>query len=109
MLKKKYLILLFILFLPVLWVVSAIKDDKKDNIPDSIEKFIPASVKNFLLENIFYKKKLYEAIEDKRKRLAIKGAELTVESKIVDKLLHSWYEDGLDNLKFEKISENQIL
>ena len=44
----------------------------------------------------------------KKKRL-VKGAELNVESKIVDKLLHSWYEDGLDNLKFEKISENQIL
>ena len=64
---------------------------------------------NFLLENIFYKKKLYKTLENKKKRLAIKGAELNVESKIVDKLLHSWYEDGLDNLKFEKINENQIL
>ena len=77
MIKKKYLVLLFTLFLilPVAWVVNAIKDDKKDNIPDSIEKFIPLSVKNFLLENIFYKKnymrhlKIKEKISDKRSRI----------------------------------------
>ncbi len=111
MFKKKYSIwlLIIIFILPIIWTFNAIRDDKKDNIPDSIEKFIPLSVKQFLIENIFYKKKLLEAIENRQKRIAIKGAELAVESQIVDKLLHNWYDDGLDNLKFDKITEEQIL
>lgn len=110
MLKKKSLIfIIIIILLPVLFTINAIRDDKQDNIPDSVEKLIPPQVKKFLIENIFYKKKLLEAIENKKRRLAIKGAELSTESEIVDKLLNDWYENGLDNLKFDKIKDDQIL
>ena len=48
MIKKIFSSVIYIvLILPVAWVVNAIKDDKKDNIPDSIEKFIPLSLKFF--------------------------------------------------------------
>jgi len=110
--NRKKIILIFILifvFLSMVFVLNAIKDKQKDNIPNSIEKFIPSSVKNFLLENIFYKEDLYKKIERLRQRVINKDAELKLESKLVDKLLHEMYLNGLDNLEFIKVKNKELI
>tara|TARA_Y100000590_G_C15694501_1_gene1004614 strand:- start:405 stop:1868 length:1464 start_codon:yes stop_codon:yes gene_type:complete len=111
MFKKKYILITFLAIFSMSFIVGlAIFDDKRDNIPDSIERFIPSSVKKFLVENIFYKKKLYASIERLRKRVSNKDKELKSENKIVDKLLDELYSMGLSNLKFFKVkNEEQII
>lgn len=108
MFKKKSIIFFFLfILLASLWLGHSIYDDKKDNIPDSIERFIPASVKKFLIENIFYKKKLYASIERLKERVRRKDKELKSENKIVDKLLDELYFMGLSNLKFFKVKNEE--
>ena len=71
--KKKLLIsIFFILIISISFITYSIYDDKRNNIPDSIEKIIPQSVKNFLLNNIFYKKDLTIQLNDYSKELIIK-------------------------------------
>lgn len=107
MFKYKFKIIslvLFIFFSIVL--INALKDEK-DNIPDSIEKLVPASVKKFLVENIFYKERLYASIDRYKAIIDNKNKEINEESKVVDKLLNELYEIGLDNLKFYKVKDKQ--
>ena len=108
MLKHKFKLITLIFFVSFsLIIVNAIKDGEKDNIPDSIEKFVPASVKKFLVENIFYKEKLYSSIEMYKEMLHFKNEEIKQENKVVDKLLKELYDNGLDNLKFFKVKDKQ--
>ena len=57
----------FYLFFSVA-IVNAIKDREKDNIPDSEKLYHP--VKKFLVENIFFKERLFASIE--RYKLIVK-------------------------------------
>ena len=64
MLKYKFRLIALILLISLsVVIVNAITDHENDNIPDSIEKLVPAPVKKFLVENIFYKERLYASIE----------------------------------------------
>jgi len=110
MLKKKYILIIFFIIFSISFIIgNAIFDDEKDNIPDSVERLIPAPVKKFLLENIFYKKKLHASIDRYRERVRLKDMELKAENKIVDKLLDELYLSGLDNLKFFKVKNKEEL
>ena len=101
--KKIFLIvsILFIIFFS-LFIINAVNDAEKDNIPDSVEKYIPKSLKKFLLENIFYKKRLETSIASLDNRLVIKRNELKSSKELITHLLHEMYELGLDNLEFNK-------
>ena len=108
--KKIILFLSFgFIFLSSVFLLNAIKDHEKDNIPDIIERFIPTSVKRFLLENIFYKNVLNRKIERLGQRVKAKDKELKFEGKLVDQLLHEMYANGLDNLKFIKVKDKESL
>ena len=63
---------------------------------------MPAPVKKFLVENIFYKERLFASIERYKLIIENKDKEVKQENKIVDKLLKELYDNGLDNLKFLK-------
>ena len=67
-----------------------------------MEKYVPKSLKKFLLENIFYKKRLETSIVNLDNRLVIKRNELKSSKKLITHLLHEMYELGLDNLEFNK-------
>ena len=67
-----------------------------------MEKYIPKSLKKFLLENIFYKKRLETSIASLDNRLVIKRNELKSSKELITHLLHEMYELGLDNLEFNK-------
>ncbi len=106
--KKKYFFILATIFLIIsVFIVSSIYDDKKNNIPDSVERFIPKSVKQFLINNLFIKKRLYAVIESHKERIRIRTRQLKNEEKIVDKLLDELYLNGLDNIKFFKVKSNE--
>ena len=70
--KKIFITVFFIFILFSSYIFYAAYDDKKDNVPDSIEKIIPQSVKNFILNNIFVKKDLTIQLNDYSKELIIK-------------------------------------
>ena len=108
MLRHKFKLIASILFIFFsVAIVNAIKDREKDNIPDSIEKLVPAPVKKFLVENIFYKERLFASIERYKLIIENKDKEVKQENKIVDKLLKELYDNGLDNLKFFKVKDKQ--
>ena len=106
--KKKNLLILAIIFLTIsVFIGNAIYDDKKNNIPDSVERFIPKFVKQFLINNLFVKKKLNASIENHKERIRIRTKQLKNEEKIVDKLLDELYSNGLDNIKFFKVKDEE--
>lgn len=105
--KKIFITVFFVFILFSSFVFYAAYDDKKDNIPDSIEKIIPQSVKNFILNNIFVKKRLNKKIKRLQQRVNNKDKELKSENRIVDKLLNDLYLMGLDSLKFEKVKNKK--
>lgn len=108
MFKYKFRLIALILLISLsVVIVNAITDHENDNIPDSIEKLVPAPVKKFLIENIFYKERLYASIERYKLIIENKNKEVKQESKVVDKLLNELYEIGLDNLKFFKVKDKQ--
>ena len=89
--KKIFIKIFFIFILFSSYIFYAAYDDKKDNVPDSIEKIIPQSVKNFILNNIFVKKRLNNTIKRLQQRVNNKDKELKSENRIVDKLLNDLY------------------
>ena len=108
--KKKLLIsIFFILIISISFITYSIYDDKRNNIPDSVEKIIPKPIKNFLINNIFYKKKFETRIKRLEQRIINKDKELKSENKVVDKLLNDLYLMGLDSLKFEKVRNKEKL
>ena len=68
--KKLLISIFFILIISISFITYSIYDDKRNNIPDSVEKIIPKPIKDFLIKNIFYKRKrVYNFIsEDERIR-----------------------------------------
>ena len=54
--NKTFHIIFFIFIILISFITYALYDDKRDNVPDFVEKIIPKPIKNFLIENIFYKK-----------------------------------------------------
>ena len=107
--KKLFISLFFIFIILISFITYSLYDDKRDNVPDFVEKIIPKPIKNFLIENIFYKRKVNARIKRLEQRLINKDKELKSENKVVDKLLNDLYLMGLDNLKFEKAKNQEKL
>lgn len=107
--KKLLISIFFILIISISFITYSIYDDKRNNIPDSVEKIIPKPIKDFLIKNIFYKKKFETRIKRLEQRIINKDKELKSENKVVDKLLNDLYLMGLDSLKFEKVRNKEKL
>ena len=107
--KKLFISFFFIFIILISFITYSLYDDKRDNVPDFVEKIIPKPIKNFLIENIFYKRQVNARIKRLEQRIINKDKELKSENKVVDKLLNDLYLMGLDNLKFEKAKNQEKL
>jgi hypothetical protein len=108
--KKKIIFTASALLSTVIVVIYlAVTDGKTNNIPDSLEKFVPKFVKNFILNDVFIVKNLKNKIKKHKKSLVSIGLENREGQKINDILLDELYELGLKNLEFVEVRNEDLL
>ena len=108
--KKKIILTVFALLSTVIVVIYlAVTDGKTNNIPDSLEKFVPKFVKNFIMNDVFVVRNLKRRINNYEKSLKSIGDENRDGQKINDILLDRLYESGLENLEFSKVRSEELL
>jgi hypothetical protein len=107
--KKKIFILICLTIILIFGIgLYSAFDDKKNNIPDSVEKYIPSFVKDFILNDLFIVTRLKNRILRLETSLKNIGDENREEKKINDIILTKLYEDGLNKLEFFKTNNHLI-